>query len=84
MQLSGTLISKYQAEKRRRWKKNPLPFQSGGITVWMCAIIIASSKKVSVCVCVCGVGEGGGAHWSLVAPSSANLHPQCVTLMLNQ
>ena len=85
MQLSGTLISKYQAEKRRRWKKNPLPFQSGGITVWMCAIIIASSKKVSVCVCVCvwGVGEGG-AHWSLVAPSSANLHPQCVTLMLNQ
>ena len=85
MQLSGTLISKYQAEKRRRWKKNPLPFQSGGITVWMCAIIIASSKKVSVCVCVCvGCGGGGGAHWSLVAPSSANLHPQCVTLMLNQ
>ena len=40
---------------------DPLPFQSGGITVWMCAIIIASSKKVSVCVCVCGVGEGGGA-----------------------
>jgi hypothetical protein len=84
MQLSGTLISKYQAEKRRRWKKNPLPFQSGGITVWMCAIIIASSKKVSVCVCVCVCGVGEGAHWSLVAPSSANLHPQCVTLMLNQ
>ena len=64
MQLSGTLISKYQAEKRRRWKKNPLPFQSGGITVWMCAIIIASSKKVSVCVCVCVCvvwGRGGGA-----------------------
>ena len=84
MQLSGTLISKYQAEKRRRWKKNLLPFQSGGITVWMCAIIIASSKKVSVCVCVCVVWGRGGAHWSLVAPSSANLHPQCVTLMLNQ
>ena len=71
MQLSGTLISKYQAEKRWRWKKNPLPFQSGGITVWMCAIIIASSKKVSVCVCVCVVWGRGrtGLLWPLVPPT---------------